>query len=53
MFDVKPPDESTQPIDIRLFLRQRNQPLTETWLYQWAPPSPQERKAALDLARAE
>jgi glucans biosynthesis protein len=48
MFDVKPPDESTQPIDIRLFLRHRNQPLTETWLYQWTPPSPKERKAALD-----
>ena len=50
MFDVKPPDESVEPIDIRLFLRHRNQPLTETWIYQWTPPSPQERRAALDLA---
>jgi glucans biosynthesis protein len=51
MFDVKPPDESMQPIDIRLFLRHRNQPLTETWLYQWTPPSMEERRAALELAR--
>lgn len=53
MFDVKPPDESTQPIDIRLFLRHRGQPLTETWLYQWTPPSAAEQKAALELARTE
>jgi len=49
MFDVRPPDDSLQPIDIRLFLRHRHQPLTETWIYQWTPPSPQERKAALEL----
>jgi glucans biosynthesis protein len=53
MFDVKPPDESVQPIDLRLFLRHRNQPLTETWLYQWTPPSLQERRAALELAKTE
>ena len=51
MFDLKPPDESMQPIDIRLFLRYRNRPLTETWLYQWTPPSMEERSAALELAR--
>ena len=49
MFDVKPPDDSVQPIDIRLFLRHRHQPLTETWIYQWTPPSPQERQIALAL----
>jgi glucans biosynthesis protein len=53
MFDVRPPDESLQPIDIRLFLRHRGQPLTETWLYQWTPPSSAERKAALELARTD
>ncbi len=53
MFDVKPPEDSVQPIDIRLFLRHRNQPLTETWLYQWTPPSMAERKAALELAKTE
>jgi glucans biosynthesis protein len=53
MFDLKPPDESVQPIDIRLFLRHRRQPLTETWMYQWTPPTLAERKAALDLASTE
>jgi glucans biosynthesis protein len=43
MFDVRPPDAGTQPIDIRLFLRLRGRALTETWLYQWTPP---ERPAA-------
>jgi glucans biosynthesis protein len=49
MFDIRPPDDSTQPIDIRLFLRHRREPLTETWIYQWSPPSPQERQLALAL----
>jgi glucans biosynthesis protein len=53
MFDVKPPDDSLAPIDIRLFLRHRHQPLTETWIYQWTPPSPQERQTALDLASTD
>lgn len=49
IFDVKPPDDSLTPIDIRLFLRHRHRPLTETWIYQWTPPSPQERQTALEL----
>ena len=53
MFDLKPPDDSVEPIDIRMFLRRRNQPLTETWIYQWTPPSVAERKAALHLASTE
>jgi periplasmic glucans biosynthesis protein len=43
IFDLKPTDESVEPIDIRLFLRSDGQPLTETWLYQWTPPPPAER----------
>jgi glucans biosynthesis protein len=35
---VRPPDAGQQPIDIRLFLRLGDKALTETWLYQWAPP---------------
>ena len=50
MFDLKPPDDSVEAIDVRLFLRHRNQPLTETWMYQWTPPTPKERQTALDLA---
>jgi glucans biosynthesis protein len=44
MFDVRPPDESTEPITIRLFLRSGGRPLTETWLYQWVPPAAADRK---------
>lgn len=44
MFDLVPPDDSTQQIDIRLFLRANGKPLTETWLYQWTPPPASERK---------
>ena len=50
MFDLKPTDDSRQPIDIRLFLRRNGQPLTDTWIYQWTPPSPEDRQHA--LARA-
>ncbi|MEW6098928.1 MAG: glucan biosynthesis protein D [Pseudomonadota bacterium] len=46
MFDLRPMDESTQPIDLRLYLRCNGQALTETWLYQWDPPPPSQRKFA-------
>jgi len=38
MFDVVPPDDSTEQIDIRLYLRSGGKTLTETWLYQYSPP---------------
>ena len=38
MFDLKPTDDSTAPVNLRLYLRANGQPLTETWLYQWTPP---------------
>jgi glucans biosynthesis protein len=44
MFDLRPTDHSTEPIDIRLFLRLDGRPLTETWLYQWTPPPLADRK---------
>jgi periplasmic glucans biosynthesis protein len=50
IFDIRPPDDSTDPIDLRLFLRRNGQALTETWTYQWTPPSAAERKALLALA---
>ncbi|HEY4367064.1 MAG TPA: glucan biosynthesis protein D [Steroidobacteraceae bacterium] len=53
MFDIKPPDDAVDPIDLRLFLRRNGQPLTETWMYQWTPPSPRERRDALALSGAE
>jgi glucans biosynthesis protein len=47
LFDVRPPEDSVEPIDLRLYLRIAGRPLTETWIYQWTPPSLKERKAAL------
>jgi len=44
MFDLKPTDESTEPINLRLFLALNGQPLTETWLYQYTPPPSNQRK---------
>ena len=43
MFDLRP-DDSIEPIDLRLYLRLDGQPLSETWLYQWTPPPLAERK---------
>jgi glucans biosynthesis protein len=47
LFDVKPPDDSNDPLDLRMYLRIEGRPLTETWIYQWTPPSIKDRKAAL------
>jgi glucans biosynthesis protein len=44
MFDLKPTDEGPEPFDLRLYLRMNDQPLSETWVYQWIPPLPVERK---------
>jgi len=43
MFDVVP-DDTVQPITLRLFLRQGDRTLSETWLYEWMPPPLSERK---------
>ncbi|WP_221774605.1 glucan biosynthesis protein [Pelagicoccus albus] len=44
MFDLAP-DESTEPINVRLYLRTEaeEQPLSETWIYQYTPPPVSER----------
>jgi periplasmic glucans biosynthesis protein len=47
LFDVRPPDDGVEPIDMRLYLRVDGRALTETWIYLWTPPSAKERKAAL------
>ncbi len=44
MFDVVPPDDGTEPINLRLYLKAEDQPLTETWIYQWTPPPAEERE---------
>jgi len=43
MFDLVP-DDSTEPINLRLYLKLGNQTLTETWIYQYTPPPVAERK---------
>jgi len=43
MFDVVP-GESLDPVTLRLFLRSGGQTLSETWLYEWVPPGPEDRK---------
>jgi glucans biosynthesis protein len=47
LFDVKPPEDAIDPIDLRLYLRIDGRPLTETWIYLWTPPTLKERKAAI------
>jgi len=47
LFDIRPPEDSNDAIDLRLYLRIDSRPLTETWIYQWLPPSVKDRKAAL------
>jgi glucans biosynthesis protein len=44
MFDLRPTDNSVEPIDLRLYLRINGETLTETWIYQWTPPPVAERK---------
>ena len=43
MFDLVP-DDSEEPIDLRVYLKLDDQPLTETWVYQYTPPPMSERK---------
>jgi len=47
LFDIRPPEDSNDVIDVRLYLRIDGRPLTETWIYQWMPPSVKDRKTAL------
>jgi len=42
MFDLVPGD-SVEPINIRMYLQLGDEPLTETWIYQYTPPPEQER----------
>lgn len=48
MFDLRPPDTDSEPITLRLFLRASGEALSETWLYQWTPPTPAERAAFIE-----
>ena len=50
--DLRPTDDSVEPIDLRLYLRLGHEALTETWIYQWTPPPASERRRWLTLAGA-
>jgi glucans biosynthesis protein len=51
MFDLRPDDNSPEAINLRLYLALDNQPLTETWIYQYSPPAPGERAELLRLSQ--
>ena len=44
MFDYAPTDDSPEPVNLRLFLSLEGEALTETWLYQYEAPPPEQRK---------
>lgn len=44
LFDWYPNSDSTEPVEMRLFLRSKDETLSETWLYQYFPPAPDQRK---------
>lgn len=48
MFDLKLTDDSLEPVNIRLFLRANGQVISETWIYQYTPPSVADRQRLLN-----
>ena len=44
LFDWYPDSDSTEAVNLRLFLRTKEETLSETWLYQYFPPPPDKRK---------
>ena len=43
LFDWHPTSDSTEPVEMRMFLRCQGQTISETWLYQYFPPAPDKR----------
>ena len=43
-FDLALGNDIVEPVNLRLFLSLSGQALTETWLYQYTPPPPAQRK---------
>ncbi|MBA2816619.1 glucan biosynthesis protein D [Candidatus Pantoea persica] len=44
LFDWYPNSDATKTVDMRLFLRTKEETLSETWLYQYFPPPADQRK---------
>ncbi|MBS0319551.1 MAG: glucan biosynthesis protein D [Proteobacteria bacterium] len=47
MFDVRPTDDSIEPVELSLVLTIDDVPVSETWVDQWVPPAPAERARLL------
>lgn len=44
LFDWYPTSDSTDPVNMRLYLKSGDKTLSETWLYQYFPPAASERR---------
>ncbi|WP_426149964.1 glucan biosynthesis protein D [Pseudomonas sp. DC3000-4b1] len=44
IFDWYPTSDSVEPVEMRLYIRTSDRTLSETWLYQYFPPAPDQRK---------
>lgn len=44
LFDWYPTSDSTDPVEMRMYLRCRGDAISETWLYQYFPPAADQRK---------
>ena len=44
IFDLALADDTTEPVNLRLYLALDGQALSETWLFQYSPPPPAQRK---------
>jgi periplasmic glucans biosynthesis protein len=44
LFDLRLTDDSIEPINLSLFLAAAGRPVTETWIYQYTPPAPDQRR---------
>ncbi|WCE08477.1 MULTISPECIES: glucan biosynthesis protein D [Pseudomonas] len=44
IFDWYPTSDKTDPVQLRAFIRTQDRALSETWLYQYFPPAPDQRR---------
>ena len=46
LFDWYPTSDSVEPVELRLFIRTQDRTLSETWLYQYFPPAPEQIRSS-------
>ena len=44
IFDWYPNSDKTDPVQLRAFIRNQDRALSETWLYQYFPPAPDQSR---------